>query len=110
MSNTSGDPLNKMIAELAQGSLAFSRLVDAERHGLSERKLQTIDKQLAGIIETLTNARYRIDPAKHDVISITLGRPDALSRFFAFNFTERPRLEFASVAEGRFYGSGAYAL
>ena len=44
------------------------------------------------------------------MISITLGRPDALSRFFAFNFTERPRLDFASVAEGRFYGPGAYAL
>lgn len=85
-------------------------MVDEDLPDFTERQLVTRDCTLAQISELVHQARYCIDPAKHDIIAISLGRPDALSRFFAFSFIERTKVDFTALAESKFYGSGVYAL
>lgn len=110
MATNTASKLRALVRELSEKSDEIKRIVDEGMVDLTDRKRENLDKALAEIAETLSQTRYRLDPAKHEIITITLGRPDALSRFFAFNFIEKPRLEFSTVADSKFYGSGAYAL
>ena len=102
--------LRATVRDLSEKSDEIKQFVDECANELSERRRENLDKALAEIVEKLSQTRYRLDPAKHEIISITLGRPDALSRFFAFNFIEKTRMDFATVSSSKFYGSGAYAL
>lgn len=110
MAELTASKLKTLIRDMSGKADELKQIVDADLPTLSERQLQNMDKDLAVIADTLAKTRYRLDPAKHEIIAITLGRPDALSRFFAFNFIEQPLLQFSSISDIKFYGSGAYAL
>lgn len=110
MSETSSAKLRALIREMSEKTDILKQLTDEGLTNLSERKIQNLDKDLAEIADTLAKVHFRLDPAKHEIIAVTLGRPDALSRFFVFNFIEQPHMEFSSISDLKFYGSGAYAL
>ena len=95
---------------LADAAKEVKRMVDEELPDFTEAQLVTRDRTLAQISQLVHEARYAIDPDKHDIIAISLGRPDALSRFFAFSFIERTPVGFETLADSKFYGSGVYAL
>ena len=95
---------------LANAAKEVKRIVDEDLPDFTEAELLKRDRTLAEISQMVHEARYCIDPAKHDIIAISLGRPDALSRFFAFSFIERAPVGFETLADSKFYGSGVYAL
>lgn len=95
---------------LTDAAKEVKRIVEEDLPEFTEAQLLLRDSKLAQISEMVHETRYCIDPAKHDIISISLGRPDALSRFFAFSFIERAQVGFESLADTKFYGSGVYAL
>lgn len=99
-----------LLKRLADNTCEIQRIIENDLPDFSEGQLQIRDRKLASIAETLNQARYNLDPAKHEIIAISLGRPDALSRFFAFSFIEKDRMEFAEIGDSKFYGSGVYAL
>lgn len=101
---------DRKLRTLADAVNEIKRVVDEELPDFTEREIETRDSRLAQLCELLHQARYCIDPAKHDIIAISLGRPDALSRFFAFSFIERTQVSFETFADSKFYGSGVYAL
>jgi len=68
------------------------------------------DKKLKLISDQIQAIRHQMDPGKHEIISISLGRPDALSRFFAFNFVESETQPLENLSSERFFGSGVYAI
>lgn len=78
--------------------------------GLNETQRQKLDRQLESMEKRIHEYRLRLDPSKHTAISISLGKPDALARFFAFNFIGMDRLPLANLHGDRFYGSGVYAI
>jgi hypothetical protein len=49
-------------------------------------------------------------PMESGEIDISLGRPDNLAKFFAFNFAHQARVKLATLEGNRFPGSGVYAL
>lgn len=89
---------------------AVKKMIEQGLPDFTEAQLVTRDRTLAHISQIVHQARYCIDPAKHDIIAISLGRPDALSRFFAFSFIERTPVRLETLADLKFYGSGVYAL
>ena len=110
MSFSPQETFDVLLKTLSNNATEILRVIENELPEYSEGQLQSRDKKLAAIAETINQARYRIDPAKHEIIAISLGRPDALSRFFAFSFIEKDRVEFADIGTSKFYGSGVYAL
>lgn len=102
----SAKALRKAIAEF---SISFDSHVEGTRAS-DETQRNRLDSVLEDIETRLHDIRRRLDPAKHEKIAISLGKPDALARFFAFNFVERKRLPLSILSEGRFYGSGVYAI
>jgi hypothetical protein len=107
------EPLKKvddLLRSMATESHALKQLAQEYRDDFTESQIQGCDKKLAKISETLLETRCLLDPAKHEIITISLGRPDALSRFFAFSFVEKELRDFSGIGDSKFYGSGVYAL
>lgn len=107
----SGDrSFDQAIGQLEAASADLEAVVEQGIAGMTERQLDVRDARLRKVGEAIQQMRNKIDPAKHEIIAISLGRPDALSRFFAFSFVERePRL-FKDIENSRFFGSGVYAI
>lgn len=61
-------------------------------------------------LRALRDALNSILTEKAAPAEITLGRPDGIARFFAFCFTNRPKLPLAELAQNRHLGSGIYAI
>jgi len=90
-----------------------ARLLTLVAEGLPDmtgRQLDLRDRKLKVIAEMIQSVRHTIDPAKHEIIAISLGRPDALARFFAFSFVEREPSSMNDIESSRFFGSGVYAI
>jgi hypothetical protein len=110
MADNQKTEFDRKLAALAAAAKEVKRIVDEDLPNFTEAQLVKRDSKLAEISQMVHEARYSIDPAKHDIIAISLGRPDALSRFFAFSFIERAKVGFETLADSKFYGSGVYAL
>lgn len=101
---------DQIVNSLCTASSDLAALVAEGLPEMAGRELDRRDLKLREIAEIIQGVRNKIDPAKHEIIAISLGRPDALSRFFAFSFVEREPSPLEEIRDGRFFGSGVYAI
>lgn len=88
----------------------ISDLISSEDFELKGKKLDNRDRRLKQLGDGILSLRKKLDLGRHGEISISLGRPDAIARFFAFSFVEGEKLPLVEVEKSRFFGSGVYAI
>lgn len=101
---------DQIIDTLVTASCKLSEITEKSLTSKTAKQLDRYDLKLKKIVDQVQAIRNSIDPAKHEIISISLGRPDALSRFFAFSFVEREPSSLEDIESLRFFGSGVYAI
>lgn len=102
----------RILREIDEGLGELRSLIETGRDGLSLRVRDGLDGEIRQRLEMLIDLRRLLEPGRHRENPVSLGRPDAIARFYAFSFVNRSQvcLQDVETIESRFFGSGVYAI
>lgn len=102
--------VRRAIGEMESLAGEIKTLLDSSAGGMTQNVRDRLGRELMQLTERLADIRRQLDPGRQREIALSLGKPDAIARFYAFSLINRPRVRLSDVEDDRVFGSGVYAV